>query len=128
MSHFSKIKTHITDKDLLLQAVHELGYGFNAGKTKIKGFRGEETPADVCISIPGEPYEIGFLLKDGKFQIIADWWGLGRLDEKTFVNQLTQKYAYLATKQSLTQQGFVISREETTANGEIKLTLRRMVE
>jgi hypothetical protein len=128
MSHFSKIKTHLTDKDLLLQAVRELGYTVNTGKTSIKGFRGEETPADLCISIPGEQYEIGFVLKGSQYQIIADWWGLGRLDEKTFLNQLTQKYAYLATKQSLTQQGFVIAREETAANGEIKLILRRMVE
>jgi hypothetical protein len=128
MSHFSKIKTHITDKDLLIQSIRDLGYTVNTDKTSIKGFRGEETPADLCISVPGEKYEIGFLCKEGRYDIIADWWGLGRLEKKTFHNQLAQKYAYLAAKQSLSQQGFIIAREETAPNGEIKLILRRMVE
>ncbi len=128
MSHFSKIKTHITDKELLIQALQGLGYEIDLAKNSIKGFRGEETPIELSVSVPGEQYEIGFLQIKDRYQIVADWWGLGSLNEKTFLNQLTQKYAYLATKRSLIQQGFVIAREETAANGEIKLILRRMVE
>jgi hypothetical protein len=127
MSHFSKIKTQITDKTLLIQAIQELEYVYVPEVISIKGFKGKETKVDLCISIPGETYEIGFLLANEKYQIVADWWGIGGMDKKTFQHQIMQKYAYLATKQALEKQGFQIAREETTSTGEIKIILRRMV-
>ena len=126
MSHFSKIKTKITDKTLLLKTIDALGYSVIPDRKLVKGFKGEETKADICISIPGETYEIGFSRVKGGYQIIADWWGFHKVDQTTFQDQLTQKYAHLAAIETLTKQGFTVAKEINTENGEIQMVLRRI--
>jgi|WetSurMetagenome_2_1015567.scaffolds.fasta_scaffold351217_2 hypothetical protein len=126
MSHFSKIKTQITDKELLETALQQMGCMILPGKHSILGFREEQTPVDLCVSLPKETYEIGFTLTNDKYELAADWWGIQTTDQKTFLNALLQKYAYLSTVKALEKQGFRIASEETTGKGEIKLVLRRM--
>jgi hypothetical protein len=126
MSHFSKVNTKIIDKKLLLEALEALGYTFIPDRKLVKGFKGVETKADICVSIPGESYEIGFSRSKNGYQIIADWWGFHKINQETFQNQLMQKYAHLAAVQSLTKQGFTVAKEVNTENGEIQLVLRRI--
>jgi hypothetical protein len=125
MSHFSKIKTKIADKSLLLETIQALGYSIIPDRKLVKGFQGEETKADICISIPGETYEVGFTRVKGGYQIIADWWGFHKLTQESFQDQILQKYAHLAAIQTLTKQGFTVAKEINNENGEIQLVLRR---
>lgn len=127
MSHFSKIKTMITDRALLEAALSQTGCTIQPDKQSIAGFRGEETPVDICVTLPKEDYEIGFILSDGKYELTADWWGFHTIDQKAFLDKIVQRYAYLSTLQALEKQGFRVTGEETNQQGEIKLVLRRMV-
>ena len=127
MSHFSKIKTQITDQSLLEEALTQAGCIILPDKHTIAGFRGEEIPVDICVTLPKESYEIGFILADGKYELAADWWGIHTTDQKSFLNRILQAYAYLSTLKALEKQGFRVANEEKNPQGEIKLVLRRMV-
>ncbi len=72
-------------------------------------------------------YDIGLKKTDkNQYQVIADWFGVKGITQKKFMEQLTQRYAYHATLDKLTDQGFALI-EEQSEKGEIKMVLRRMV-
>jgi hypothetical protein len=125
MSHFSRIKTQIVEKEFLLKAIQDLGYEYIDGKQKLNGFAGAKAEVDVRIPI-SLSYDIGFKKTNGQYEIIADWWGVTKIKQKEFSNQLMQRYAYHATIAKLEAKGFTLSNEEETKDGQIRLVLRRM--
>ncbi len=126
MSHFSRINTTFVEEKYLLAAIKDLGYEFETGKQKIRAFGGTQTEADIKIKLRFS-YDIGLKKNDkNQYQVIADWFGVKGVSQKKFMDQLTQRYAYHATLDKLTEQGFALI-EEQTDKGEIKMVLRRMV-
>lgn len=125
MSHFSRINTAFVEEKYLLAAIKDLGYQFETGKQKIRAFGGTHTEADIKIKLRFS-YDIGLKkTADGQYQVVADWFGVKGTSQKKFMDQLTQRYAYHATIDKLTEQGFALI-EEQSEKGEIKLVLRRM--
>ena len=59
MSHFTRIKTQIVDKEYLLKALDELGYEYETGSVEVRGLAGERTRAEVKVKL-GLGREIGF--------------------------------------------------------------------
>lgn len=126
MSHFSRIKTQLADKDLLIQALKALGFTPEEGDLLLHGFGGQHTPVEILVKLP-QSFPIGFRKSGDFFEIIADWSGVRGIQAKEFTQSLLQRYAYLATRQKLEAQGFTLVEEQIASTGEIRLLLRRMV-
>ncbi len=125
MSHISKLKTEWVDAEILILALRDLGYPIEQGELKITSLRGEQTDVEIKIRPPLSA-EIGFRRNKGKFEIIADWFGVMGIKRKDLVRQINQRYAYHAARQKLEEQGFYLVKKKDEA-GKIHLLLRRML-
>jgi hypothetical protein len=126
LSHFTTIKTQFVDKAALLSALRDLGYIPEEGTVEIRGYQGIRTPVEIRVATDNPEYDIGFRQMSGKYEVVADWFGLRHIDQKQFIEQLAQRYAYHVTLTKLQEQGFTVSSEEKHADGRIHLVLRRM--
>ncbi len=125
MSHFSRIRTQIVEKEHLLQAIKDLGFNCQEGDLKVAGFARQQVPVDIIIRLPLS-YDIGFR-KNGEFyEIVTDWFGVRGIKREEFTSKLTQRYAYHVTRAKLESQGFTLVEEQVQETGQIRLLLRRM--
>lgn len=127
MSHFTRIKTKIVEKEFLLNALKDLGYPYEEGGNEVKGYGGRRTPADIRVKTANPGYDIGFYKNGDTYEIVADWFGLRGLNQQKFVEQLTQRYAYHTTRARLEEQGFALVEEQNQQDRRIHLLVRRMV-
>jgi hypothetical protein len=126
MSHFSRLKTSIVEKEFLLAALKDMELQFSEGQDLIlDGFQGANRKVDILIKFE-VGYPIGLKLRNGKYEIVADWFGVMKTSKKEFSNKLQQRYAYHAAISRLTEQGFSLVEETNNDNQEIRLVLRRM--
>ena len=114
----------MVDKALIFQALDDLGYKYEEGDLEIEGSRGNKTKINIKI-FTRFGNDIGLMENNGIYEIIADWWGVLGITQKAFSDGLNQRYAYLAVKTRLEQQGFTLASEENNG-GKIHLVLRRM--
>jgi hypothetical protein len=124
MSHISRVRTQMVEKEYLLKALADLGYSYEEGNFHISRGRSEQTNVEIRVRIPLS-YDVGFKKTGEHYEIIADWWGVRSSDKKKMTSVLLQRYAYHATLAKLTDQGFELVNEETSEKGEIRLVLRR---
>lgn len=127
MSHFTRIKTQMVEKQYLVQALRDLGYTCEEGDLKIRGFGGNHIAVEIKVATKGFSYDIGFRKVDNAYEVVADWWGVRGINQKQFLQQVTQRYAYRAARAKLEQQGFTLVTEESQKDGRIHLILRRTV-
>jgi len=123
MSHFTKVQTKITDLLFLKKAISDMDLAYEEGKLKAKGWLWKREKADLIIPTKSG-YDIGFRFNGETYDIVADWDSIKDVDQETFVNTLSQRYAYNVVKETLAQQGFLLT-EEQVKNGNINLTLSR---
>jgi hypothetical protein len=124
MSHITRIKTKIKNKEFLICALKDLGLSYVEGEQEISGFGGRKQKVDLKIPLRLSG-DIGLRMIDGCYEIVADWWRVRDLKQDTFLNQLSQRYAYHATIASLKEQGFGMV-EEQKEGSKIRITLRRV--
>ena len=126
MSHFSRIKTQMKDKDLVLKTLSDLGFQYETGEgLNVRGFLGAGMPVDVRIKFQNS-YDIGLRETEHGYEVVADWYGVKGITEKALTERLNQRYAYNATRSRLEEQGFDMVEEEVEETGQIRLVLRRM--
>ena len=125
MSHFTKIETQLVDEENLQKALEDLGVPFERN-AQVRGYAGQETRADFVVRQPNE-YDVGFIRNGETFELVADDWGL-KIDKDEFLNQVMQRYAYHAVVEQAKTEGFTQVREETTADGSIRLVYERPAE
>lgn len=127
MSHFTRVKTQITDVGMLTRALTDLKYPF-AENTLVRGYQGKNEQADVVVK-PGGAYDIGFVkAADGSYHIVADWWGVekeAKLRERSFLEPVMQRYAYHKVVDEVAKQGFQVVQESVGVDQTVKLTVRR---
>nr|MBN1229714.1 DUF1257 domain-containing protein [Anaerolineae bacterium] len=121
MSHFTRIKTQLKDLHIVKQALEDLGYEVFAGS--VRGFQSQQAAADLVIR-PGGTYDIGFREENDKIVMIADIWGL-TINRDKFLEQVTQRYAYLVVLKEAHALGFEAVEEETQRDGSIRLVMQR---
>ena len=126
MSHFTRIKTQIVEKEHLLTALSDLGYTYEEGNISVRGYKNKQTSAEIKVPTKNPKYDIGFRKQGDSYEIVADWWGIKGINRKQFQQQLTQRYAYHTAKAKLAVQGFNLVNEQVDDKGEIHLVLRRM--
>ena len=125
MSHFTRIKTQMVEQEYITRALSDLGYQWEQGELKVKGFAGAGAQVAIKVKLPGSSHEIGFRKSGESFEIIADWWGVRGISREKFRQQVSQRYAYHTARAKLEDQGFVLVSEEMQAEGRLHLVLRR---
>ncbi len=126
MSHISRIKTQMVEAEYLTQALTDLGYTWERGPTQIKGFGGQRATVDIKVSTGRLGHDLGFHKTAGGYELMADWWNVIGVRQKDFLQRVTQRYAYHATRAKLEEQGFELVSEEAEAGERIRLVLRRI--
>ena len=127
MSHFTTLKTQIVEKTYLKKALDDLGYAYQEGNVTINGYQGKKTTADIKVTTQNPNYDIGFRKNGNAYEIVADWWGIKGIEQKTFGETLNQRYAYHAATAKLSEQGFSLVSENVEESGRIHLVLRRVI-
>jgi hypothetical protein len=128
MSHFSRIKTQMVEKEYLLTALNEAGYRYEEGENlQVRGFGAAQTPVDIKVHTKFLSSAIGFRKSRQAYECVADWMGVRGINQQEFIQQITQRYAYHAARAKLEAQGFSLVSEEVQEGNRIHLRLRRMV-
>ena len=126
MSHVTRIRTRMSRRERLKQALHDLGYQVteNAIFQGQFGNGPQQVPVDFLVGLPHQQATIAIRRVGDAFEILADWYLCPGTSRQQFVNQLTQRYAYLQTREQLLEQGFEIQNEQNVG-GSIRLLLSR---
>jgi hypothetical protein len=134
MSHFTVLKTRISDVEALTKALADVGFKHlevHEAPQHLYGFQGDRRPqmAEVIIRrkfVGRSSNDIGFKRNaDGTFDAIISGYDRRRYSQR-WLGQLMQRYAYYVAKANLEEQGFALVAEETRPDKSIHLRLRRM--
>lgn len=125
MSHFTKLeKANIVDPKAFIAAAKELGFTEIKEKAKMRGYMGSTMQADVVVAQPTGRYDVGIVKNGSKYDLIADWWGVGQLQG----TRGADAFLRLTTKHTLInqyrRQGF-LARVSEDVSRNITLTLTR---
>ena len=124
MSHFTTIKTKLTDMDEIKKSLKDLNYNFVEGEVLARGYGGRKTQAELKITT-SRGYDIGLRKSaTGEIEIVADWYGI-KINRNEFLQKLTQRYSYHKIIAEVKKKGYSITNETLTENNEIKLTVVR---
>jgi len=122
LSHFSNVRTQIKSKADLVECLKTLGYEVVA-TTKVKGYSGD-MHVDFAVEAPQKGYQIGFRLRDGTYEIVADWWGVKGITEKKFISQVRIEYAERKVRAYAKRKGFRIKVEKAKEGRQLLLVRR----
>ena len=105
MSHFSTLRTKITDAEVLTSSLADLGITVKT-EANIRGYNGQNVRADIVAVLEGD-YDIGWSRNtDGSFDLIADLWGVAKKHNQTeLINSINQKYAVNKTLAEVKRPG-----------------------
>lgn len=112
MSHFSKVKTQMTDEGAILAALRELGYSFQVHEKPVclnnnfSGARRQGMKAHIVVSLPGTDFGL-LKTKDG-YAVITDTYFMEAL---TLSQRLPMEYS----KQVIIRQAALLGDEYTVA-------------
>ncbi|WP_204104728.1 MULTISPECIES: DUF1257 domain-containing protein [Spirulina sp. CCY15215] len=105
MSHFSTLRTKISDVAILQTSLRDLGISVK-DDADVRGYNGQRVRADLVAVLDGE-YDLGWSRNgDGTFDLIADLWGVAKKHNQTeLINSINQKYAVNKTLSEVKQRG-----------------------
>ena len=122
MSHFTIIKTIISDLECLYQALKDLNYKFQKGEYIIKDYEGRKTKVEIKFLI--ENKEFGFRQSDkNTYELIGDWYNIAG-GYKKYTDQILQRYAYRKVMKELNEYGYNVRSEQKLNNGTIKMIIQ----
>ncbi|MBX9772557.1 MAG: DUF1257 domain-containing protein [Candidatus Obscuribacterales bacterium] len=133
MSHYTKVKTKIVDRDFLVKALAQLGFTnveVHDTPVNLVGYLGDtrSQKANVVIRkqyVGMSSNDIGFVQgKDGSFSMIVSEFDASQFDD-AWLMKLTRTYAEAVVTDKLASQGFVVQKSETRKDGGRKLVLVR---
>lgn len=125
MSHFSTIKTQITDAEILIKSLQDLGFTV-ASSAQVRGHNGLRLQADVVAVLPGH-YDLGWTKNaDGTYDLVADLWGVAKQhNQQQLLDSINQKYAVNKTIGEIRRLGYNLTKQAVQADGTIKLIVQR---
>ncbi|PZO49044.1 MAG: hypothetical protein DCF15_17285 [Phormidesmis priestleyi] len=105
MSHFSTLRTKISDAEILKSSLSDLGVTVKT-EANIRGYNGQNVRADIVAVLEGD-YDLGWSRNaDGSFDLIADLWGVAKKHNQTeLINSINQKYAVNKTLAEVKRPG-----------------------
>ncbi len=105
MSHFSTLRTKITEAQILQNSLRDLGFTV-ATDAEVRGYNNQRVRADIVAVLDGD-YDLGWSKNpDGSFDLIADLWGVAKKHNQTeLINSINQKYAVNKTLAEVKRPG-----------------------
>lgn len=125
MSHFTKIKTKLSDRTTIEKSLSDLNIQWESETAKVRGYKGQQHEAEIIIRQKNN-HDIGFAWTGKEYELVTDlmFWDQ-KYSVNKFLNQLNQRYAFnLITKVS-EEQRFQYVGAETQQDGSIRLVLRK---
>jgi hypothetical protein len=135
LSHFTTIRTKLIAQDHLLSALGDLGFNdveSHATPSRLFGYEGDARSelAEIIIRrkyIGPLSNDIGFAKStDGTFQAIISEFDRSKYSH-SWLQKVQHRYAYHATKEALSNEGFSLVEEDQQQDGTLHLVLRRSV-
>nr|YP_010619399.1 hypothetical protein PN189_pgp171 [Xiphosiphonia pinnulata]WAX03412.1 hypothetical protein [Xiphosiphonia pinnulata] len=132
MSHFSKIKTNITNFDNLIKTIKELGFNYRLFSNTINYIytNQEVKEQDILIyklnECSKENHIFTFVWDVNEYHLVVDLqlWSLD-MDFSYLIDRLFQQYAYNMVVDTSYVSGFQKIKEKLNDDGSIKLTFQR---
>jgi hypothetical protein len=103
------------------QALEDLGYTVEKGT--VRGYLGQQARADLVVRTDNN-FDIGFRKEGENIVLVGDFWGL-RINREEFLQQVSQRYAYLTVTQQAAAGGWSKMTEEVQEDGSIRLVMQR---
>ncbi|NCJ06894.1 DUF1257 domain-containing protein [Synechococcales cyanobacterium C] len=105
MSHFSTLRTKISDAEVLKSSLKDLGISVK-NDADVRGYNGQRVRSDIVAVLDGE-YDLGWSRNtDGSFDLVADLWGVAKKHNQTeLINAINQKYAINKTLAEVKRPG-----------------------
>ena len=125
MSHFSKIKTKLYDRNILKKSLSDLKLEWTEQNQQIVGYQKQTHDAEIIVK-QSNNYDIGFKWNGVEYELVTDlmFWAQPYSVDK-FLNQINQRYAYNSIIGVSEKEGFQFTQTETSEDGSIRLVLRR---
>lgn len=123
MSHISVMKIAFADREMLITALHDLGYEIIEGEGLAISDGERSVPVDFLVQIPCSA-PVGFRKGKNGWHLTADWFRVMER-KKDFENKVKQQYACVSVSRALEKQGFSLAQQEKDEEGRIRLVLRR---
>jgi hypothetical protein len=105
LSHFRTLRTKLTDAEVLIATLRELGI-YAQINANVRGFNSQQVQADIVAVLEGEQ-DIGWSRNaNGSFDMIADLPGVARENDlNKLLGLINQKYAVNKTLAQVKQSG-----------------------
>nr|YP_009399437.1 hypothetical protein [Dictyomenia sonderi]ARW69043.1 hypothetical protein [Dictyomenia sonderi] len=131
MSHFSKIKTNITNLNTLVKTLKQLGFSYRFFSSDGNTHTNQEgNNYDILVyklnEYNKESYIFTFTWNISEYNLVVDLelWNLD-IDFNYLLDRLFQQYAYNMVINTSAVSGFQKIKEQVIDDGSIKLTLQR---
>ena len=132
MSHFSKIKTNITDLSALTKTICQLGFSYKLlddvnQDTNVKKMKESKNLSVYDLNALNTKVPVfNFIWNGEEYILIADvqLWSLD-VDFNYLLDRIFQQYAYNVVLSKSSISGFNKIQEDVSYDGSIKVTLQR---
>ena len=128
MSHITRVKTQMMDREFVLRALDDLSYQYEANDDVfIGGYLAPRQKVDIKVSRGFFRGPLGLRKSGRQFEVLASSDLVRRSLLTEFTHKLTQRYAYHAVREKLHAQGFNLVSEDLQQDGRLSIVLRRAV-
>ena len=125
MSHFSKIKTKLYDRNILKKSLSDLKLEWTEQNQQIVGYQKQTHDAEIIVK-QSNNYDIGFKWNGVEYELVTDlmFWAQPYSVDK-FLNQINQRYAYNSIVQVSERENFNFTQSENSQDGSIRVLFTR---
>ena len=125
MSHLSRIKTCINNKEILEKTLLDLNFKYKYSTTSNKEYNYKAHTKDIIVQEYGKNLFI-FSWNGEEYSLLADLqlWNLN-IPYTKLLERITQQYSYNTIIQESTRYGFTNINEKLLQDGSIQLVIQR---
>nr|YP_010196474.1 hypothetical protein LK223_pgp199 [Gracilaria cervicornis]UAD83871.1 hypothetical protein [Gracilaria cervicornis] len=127
MSHFSRIKTNITDLKILQKSLTDINLEYSMNKLHLQDSNGNLEYMDMVVR-KNNTNIIGFLWNGQEYTFISDfdlWKNNYDICQENIVEKILQQYAINSIIEVSHAEGFTTRNQEKLQDGSIKLVVQR---
>nr|UAD84076.1 hypothetical protein [Gracilaria changii] len=127
MSHFSRIKTSITNLNILKQSLKDLNFEFHIGKSHLQDSSGNLQYVDIIIK-KNNAKIMGFLWNEKEYIFITDfdlWQYHNDICSENIIEKILQQYAINSVIEVSHIEGFKTVEKEKLKDGSVKLIVQK---